>query len=351
MAPLVPPSSRRTFIRELALAPVLASLVSSATPARSRPILKPPRLAPGNVIGLVNPAGATFEREDIVIAQETLAALGFATKLGRHVLDRRGYFAGTDAERAADINAMFADPSVHALLAVRGGWGCNRILPLLQYDRIREHPKALIGYSDITALLVAIYARSGLVTFHGPVGISTWNAFSVDYFRRVLMDGQAVTFTNPVDTGDNLVQTRDRIETITPGTASGVLVGGNLSVLSAMMGSAYLPDWKSTILFLEETDENVYRVDRMMTQLLLAHVLSGISGFVFGQCTHCTPGEGYGSLTLEEVFDDLIKPLNIPAWSGSMIGHIEKKFTVPIGVPVSIDAAAGSITMNEPAVV
>ncbi len=329
----------------------MAALSAAIVPQHSVPILKPPRLAPGHVIGLVNPAGVTYTRESIEIVQETLAALGFATKLGAHVLDRRGYFAGTDEDRAADINDMFEDSSVNAIMAVRGGWGCNRILPLLRYDRIRKNPKALIGYSDITSLLVAIYAKSGLVTFHGPVGGSTWNTFSVDYFRQVLMEGKAVTFMNPTDTGDNLVQTKDRIETITPGTARGVLVGGNLSVLSAMMGSEYLPEWKSTVLFLEETDENVYRVDRMLTQLLLAGVLPKIAGFVFGQCTHCTPGEGYGSLTLEDVFADLITPLHIPAWSGSMIGHIEKKFTIPIGVPASIDAASGVITMEEPAVV
>src|SRR5690606_15838978 len=136
------------------------------------------------------PAGAIYEPVDLEVARETLAALGLRAKAGAHVLDRYGYLGGTDAARADDLHAMFADPEVRAVLALRGGWGAARLLPLLDFDLIRQNPKILVGYSDITALLLAVYARAGLVTFHGPVGISTWNAFSVDAFRRVLFDGE-----------------------------------------------------------------------------------------------------------------------------------------------------------------
>jgi muramoyltetrapeptide carboxypeptidase len=155
---------------------------------------------------------------------------------------------------------------------------------------------------------------------------------------------------NPKTTGDNLVVTRDRIDTITPGTARGVLVGGNLSVLVAMFGSPYLPDWKGAILFLEDDGEQIYRVDRMMTQLKLAGVLERLAGFVMGKCTGCEPGSGYGSLTLKEVLADHLLPLGIPAFSGAMIGHIENKFTVPVGLPAEIDAGKGTLTLLEPAV-
>jgi muramoyltetrapeptide carboxypeptidase len=328
----------------------LAALPRASAGERPVTTVKPRRLAAGDTVGLINPAGATFARSDLSLVIETLAALGLTARPGEHVLDRYGYLAGTDAARASDLNAMFADDAVKAILAVRGGWGCNRILPLLDYDAIRSHPKVLMGYSDITSLLVAVYARSGMVTFHGPVGTSTWNQFSLGYFRRVVMEGEAATFRNPTSPGDNLVQTRDRIDVITPGTARGVLVGGNLSVLAAMIGSTYLPSWKNVLLFLEDDNEPVYRIDRMLTQLRLAGVLEQLSGFVFGKCTNCGPGEGYGSLTLEEVFADHIAPLRIPAFSGAMIGHIENKFTIPIGIEADMDADNGTLTMRERAV-
>ena len=344
--------SRRHFLKQLGLATVFTHLAPTVLASPSDlSIIKGRRLKVGDTVGLINPAGATFVPDDIEIAQESLAALGLKTKVGKHALDRYGYLGGTDIARAEDVNTMFADSDVAAILCIRGGWGCNRILPLLNYDIIKKNPKILCGYSDITSLLVAIYARTGLVTFHGPVGISTWNQFSLNYFKKVLFDAETVVMENPKSIGDNLAQTKDRIDTITKGKAKGRLVGGNLSVLSAMVGSPYLPNWKNSILFLEETDENIYRVDRMLTQLKLAGILGQLSGFVFGKCTKCEPGDGYGSLTLEEVFNDHIKLLNIPAWYGSMIGHIENKFTVPVGVEAEINAEAGTIRLLEASVI
>ena len=343
--------SRRAFIRNSGVA-ALAAFVSPHVRALGQGAspVKPPRLRPGDMVGLINPAWAVNEESDLEIVKEVVIALGLKYTLGKHVLDRYGYFAGRDEDRAADVNAMFADPSVNCILAVRGGWGCNRILPLLDYDLMSKSPKVIIGFSDVTSLLIAIYARCNMVTFHGPVGISTWNQFSVDYFKRILFGGEAVTMQNPTTTGDSLVQTKDRIRTITPGVARGRLVGGNLSVLASMVGSQFLPDWKNVILFLEDDGEKIYRVDRMLTQLKMAGILGQVSGVVFGKCTNCEPGEGYGSLTLDEVLDDHIRPLGIPAWSGAMIGHVENKFTVPLGVQVEIDAQRGTIQMLEAAV-
>ncbi|MFH1852666.1 MAG: LD-carboxypeptidase [Candidatus Neomarinimicrobiota bacterium] len=342
---------RRNFLKSLgalALLPLAPLLGKSAT-KQPRHLLAP-RLRPGQVVGLINPAGVTYQPDDIAIAEETLAALGLGAKRGKHLLDRYGYLAGTDQDRAADVNAMFADPEIDAVMAVRGGWGCNRILPYLDYSAISRHPKIIIGYSDITSLLVAINARTGLVTFHGPVGISTWNPFTVEQFRQILFDGAQVLMRNPEETNNLGVITRDRVQTITGGKARGRLVGGNLSVLAAMVGSDYLPDWDDKVLFLEEVGEDIYRVDRMLTQLKLAGILDRIQGFIFGKCTKCDPGESYGSLTLDEVLADHVKPLGIPAWQGAMIGHIEDKFTVPVGVEVEIDADSGTLQMLEAAV-
>ncbi|MCF7824868.1 MAG: LD-carboxypeptidase [Candidatus Marinimicrobia bacterium] len=323
----------------------------SASGIFSKSPLKPPRLNAGDTIGLINPAGATFYTEDVLIAKETMAALGLKTKSGKHLMDRYGGLAGKDADRAADVNEMFRDPEVDAIIALRGGWGCNRILDLLDYHSIAKNPKIIMGYSDITSLLLAFNAKTSLVTFHGPVGISTWNKYSTDYVKRLLFDGEIFTLENPKEIGDNLTQTKDRIETIHGGTATGRLLGGNLSVLAAMIGSDYLPDFKDNILFLEDVGEDAYRIDRMLTQLKLSGVLESISGFVFGKCSKCDSSGEIGDLTLEEIFNDHIKPLGIPAWYGSMIGHIEDKFTVPLGVEAKIDAQKGSITLLESAVV
>lgn len=325
--------------------------LASASGLFSKTALKPPRLKTGDTIGLINPAGATFHPDDVNIAAETFAALGLKMKAGEHLLDRYGYLAGTDAARAADVNSMYADPSVNAIITLRGGWGCNRILDMLDYKMIGKNPKILMGYSDITSLLLALHAKTSLVTFHGPVGTSTWNAYSTGFVKRLLFEGETFTMENPTDKGDNLTQVNDRILTIHGGQSSGKLLGGNLSVLSAMVGSDYLPDFKNNILFVEEVDEAAYRVDRMLTQLKLAGILNEISGFVFGKCSHCDSGDSYSSFTLEEVLNDHIKPLGIPAWFGSMIGHIEDKFTIPLGVNAEIDGDKGSIKLLEPAVI
>lgn len=352
------PTSRRRFLARAAAASalsiaapaVLAAPSAASDAAFPADVIKPPRLQPGQTVGLVAPAGAIYEPDDVVVVEEIVRALGLVPRRGAHLLDRRGYLAGTDEARAADLNDFFADPDVDALLPLRGGWGVARLLPLLDYDVIRAHPKVLVGYSDITALLLAIYARAGVVTFHGPVGISSWNPFSVDHFRRVLFDAEAVRLANPAERGRGLTVTDDRVLTIRPGRARGRLAGGNLTVLTALVGTGYLPDWRGHILFLEDVGEDVYRIDRMLTQLRLAGVLDGLAGFVFGKCSSCSAGGGYGSLTLSEVFNDHVCPLGIPAWQGAMIGHISDKFTVPVGVEAEIDAARGTITLLEPAV-
>jgi muramoyltetrapeptide carboxypeptidase len=282
----------------------------------------------------------------VQIASESLGALGLNVRLGDHLMARHGYLGGDDKARAADINALFADPAVAAIHPIRGGWGSSRVLPYLDYDVIRRHPKVILGFSDISALLLAIHAKTGLVTYHGPIALGRWDAFSIDYYRRVLFDGESVTYGNKRELSERnaLVQTEFRVQTIAPGTARGRLLGGNLTVLTTILGSPYLPDWNGAILFAEDVHEEPYRIDRMLTQLKLAGVLDGLKGFVFGSCAECEPGEGnYAVLTLEEIFADHIKPLGIPAWHGAMIGHQQPQWTLPEGVEVEIDATAGTI--------
>lgn len=340
---------RRDFIGSAALASLLPLVgASRSAVAAPRTRVLPVALNPGDTVALVSPSSATDERLSLQLAREVMQALGFEVKTGAHYAARHGSLAGTDDQRAGDLNAMFADDEVKAIVCVRGGSGAARLLPLLDYDAIRANPKVLLGYSDITALLNAILAQAGLVTFHGPIGAGSWNGFNVDQFRRLFFERDLMQYRNVVDAGDELVPRKHRTLTITGGKARGELVGGNLSVLVGLAGSPYLPDFDGRILFLEDVDEAPYRVDRMLTTLKLMGALDRIAGFIFGECTDCDPGEGYGSLTLDQIFDHHIKPLGIPAYRGAMIGHIREQFIVPVGGRVEMDADAGSFRMLEP---
>lgn len=314
-------------------------------------LLRPPRLREGDTLGLFNPSGAIYERAPYEIARETMQALGFRVREAPNLRARYGHMAGTPAQRAADIHALFADPEVQGLLAVTGGSGANRVLPLLDYDLIARHPKFLGGFSDLTALLTAVHVKTGLVTFHSPLARSEWNAFSIEQFKAVAVQGLAHTMRNPVLAGDEPVAREGRITTIRGGQAQGPLAGGNLAVLTSLAGTPYWPRLDGAILFLEDVNEYVYRVDRMLSTLMLGGALARVAGVVLGGFTDCAPSEGsFGTLTLDEVFDDYFGPLGVPVFRGASFGHIKRKFTLPLGVTARMDADAGTLTLLEPAV-
>jgi muramoyltetrapeptide carboxypeptidase len=319
----------------------------------------PERLHTGDTVALVSSAFRAPDDSTIQFAKERLETLGLHVKFGKSVFSHNNYFAGTDQERAQDINNMFASPEVKAIFEVRGGWGANRVLPYLNYTLIKRNPKIIIGFSDITSLLLAINAKTGLITFHGTMGVEEWPEYTVNYMRQVLFDGEATQFSNPVtdiDPKKDVIQTENRIHTVRSGIVQGRILGGNLTTLVSMLNSGYLPQWKGAILFVEDVDEDYYKIDRMMNQLQMAGVLKQISGFVFGQCVDCSAGNNsttssmLGSENLDNILDHYIKPLNIPAWSGAMIGHMPQMMTVPEGAEVKIDADKGTITMLNAAV-
>jgi muramoyltetrapeptide carboxypeptidase len=342
---------------------MIMALLSLLTPmlglaqSESR-LLRPPALKAGDTVALVASAWRTPDTTAIEEATARLKVLGLKVKYGHSLFKQNAYFAGTDRERAADLNAMFKDPEVNGILELRGGWGTNRILEYLDYEAIGQHPKILMGFSDITSLLLGIYAKTGLITFHGTIGAYPWPAFTVDSLKRVLFSAETVQFQNPIQLPEletDIIQTENRIQTIRGGKAKGRLLGGNLSVLTAMLDSPYLPSLKGAILFVENIGVQYYQIDRMMSQLQKAGILKEIKGFVFGQCTDCEASSEsvgmLGSQSLRQILDHYIKPLNIPAWSGAMIGHNPKMFTLPEGIPVEIDADKGTITLLEPATV
>jgi muramoyltetrapeptide carboxypeptidase len=337
---------RRSFIRLGALALVATpflSVAGSKEKAAPLPSLKPPALKPGDTIAITSPAGAVWDSHQVDLFASILQNLGFKIKRGKTLTEHYGYFAGTDELRAKELNGFFMDPEVKAIFCMKGGWGCARLLTMIDYAGIAAHPKIIMGFSDITSLLIAIQVKCGLVTFHGPVGNSGWNDFTVDYFKRVLMNAEQVTYLPTAKPEDNPL-------TLYSGKARGILMGGNLSVLSGMMGSDYLPQWKDKILFLEDTGEEPYRLDRMFTQLKLCGVLQNISGFVFGKCVKCTAEEPDKAFTFQQMLEQNIKPLGIPAFSGAMIGHIENKFTLPLGIEAELDADKGTIRLLEASV-
>ncbi|SEJ36094.1 muramoyltetrapeptide carboxypeptidase [Cyclobacterium xiamenense] len=342
---------KRTFIKTLSLGLGMGTVAGfPASAARLAPPKKllPKRLQPGDRVGLISPSAATADRMEFTYAREAMEALGLSVKEGKYLSSRRGHLAGSDAERAEDLNEMFGDKRIKAVVCIRGGSGAARILPLIDYELIRKNPKPILGYSDITALHNAIHAQTGLVTFHGPNGSGSWNPFNANQFRSVFFGKEnRLTYRNEVEETEDLVVKKNRIRTIYPGKASGDLVGGNLTVLTALAGSPYLPDFKNKLLFLEDIGEEPYRIDRMMSTLMLMGVLKEIKGFVFGQCTDCDPSGGYGNLTIDQILDDYLLPLRIPAYRGAMIGHVPKQFLLPFGAKVTLDADAGTLETDE----
>jgi len=356
--------TRRGVIQKIALAGIggaVAGMPGLAVPAAlknapAHPRLPPPRVAPprlrkGDTLGLVAPAGFVGDRFGLEEIADTVRAMGLEPKFAPHLLSREGYLAGPDAARAEDLMAMFADESVRAIMAVRGGWGGARILPLLDFAKIARTPKLFCGFSDNTALHLAFAARTGVTSIHGPNASASWPPAAWESFAGIAFEGATPTYAVPSGGGANLAGRGSGVRTFRSGTARGRLLGGNLSVLAALVGTPYLPDFSGAILFLEDTNESEYRIDRMLTQLKLAGVLDGLAGLVFGQCTGCTnPDGGYSNFTIYEVLDSRFATLGIPAFQGLSFGHIAAQVSLPVGTLSEIDADAGTLRLLEPAV-
>ncbi|MBO6766943.1 MAG: LD-carboxypeptidase [Erythrobacter sp.] len=323
-----------------------AALMPLAAAARSR--RKPPRLRQGDTVGLVAPASAVMLPHELDRAIHWITGMGLVPKLGGHVAEQDGYLAGTDIDRAADINAMFADPQVRAIFTIRGGWGGARILPLLDWTSIRTNPKLLIGYSDTTALHCAIAGRAGFPTLHAPNAASRWEAASWESLWNIAFAGAM-----PVLGGEEAERASGRAaRTLVPGAARGRLLGGNLTVLSTLMGTGWLPSFDGAILVLEDINEEPYRVDRMLQQLQLAGVFERVAGVVFGQCTRCNSRDpDYAGFTLDDVLERHLGGIAKPVVAGFNTGHVRGQLTLPIGVMVELDGGARHLRMLEPAVI
>ena len=311
-------------------------------------LLKPQKLRKRDVIGLVAPASPPTEPEKIDSGVRYLESIGYRVKVGTHVRDVHGYLAGTDEQRAADLNEMFRDPSVKAIFVVRGGYGLSRILHLLDYRTIRQNPKIVVGYSDLTTLQLALWRKIGLVTFSGPmVAVEMCDGmdpYTEDHFWRVLTSTSKI---GPLE-GPAGRPARSMRE----GKQTGTLLGGNLSVLCTLLGTHYSPSWQQVLLVLEEIGEEPYRIDRMLMHLLHANVFSSISGLAFGQFIDCRPKDSSKTqFTVELILEQFTHDLHLPVIADLAYGHLPKKLTLPWGLRARIDGTRGRIELLESAVV
>jgi muramoyltetrapeptide carboxypeptidase len=272
-------------------------------------------------VAIIAPAGPLRDIKQADEFEKKLIELGFVPVMGENVKSKTGFFSAMDSERKKELEKYFLDPEVKAIIGIKGGWGCARLLPILDYELIKSHPKILMGFSDITALLNGITLKTGLITYHGPVGTATWYEYSLNYIKNVLMKGEKTVFKSTSD-----------FKTLTKGTAEGILFGGNLSVLSGLVGTDYFPDPKGKILFLEDVEEEPFRIDRMLTHMKLAGIFSKLNGIIIGKFRDCEAEEHDFSFTVEEVLDEHFSNFHIPVYRGANIGHIRDKFTVPIGI-------------------
>lgn len=313
-------------------------------------IIKPPRLKPGDTLGLVAP-GSYITGQELNDSIKNLSGLGFKVVYTNNILSKNGYFSGTDKQRASDVNQMFQRKDIAGIICARGGYGCTRILPLLNYNVIKSNPKVIIGYSDVTALLYGIYKETGLVCFHGPVGISTYNDFTNENFKSSLMNPEInLVLKNAVPENDD---EEYKPLTIKDGVGRGELIGGNLSVVVSLLGTQYDVDTKNKIIFLEEMEEDPYRIDRMLTQLRMADKFDGAAGIALGVFKDCKPSEKTSfdsSFTLIEVLKERLGDLKIPVVYGMSFGHIENKFILPVGIKAELDSSKQTITLLEAAV-
>ena len=343
---------RRELLAGLATLPFLAQSVlgKKREVSSNKKVIKPKRLAKGDMIGVIAPAsGGTAE--EFAKALQNMVDLGFKTKVGKNARNINGFLAGTDKERLDDLHWAFGDKEIDAVWCVRGGYGVSRLLPNVDFGLIKKNPKIFVGYSDITALHTAIFQNAGLVTFHGPVAASTYSDYTKNHVVNVLMNPSAPykieLSPDNVAKESNLFKT----EIITKGKCRGKIVGGNLSLLTALAGTPFaLRNVKGKILFIEDVGELPYRVDRMLTQLRQSVDLHSLAGIALGVFEDCNP-KNSDSQSLIDVVKDRLGDLKIPVIYGLSFGHIRDQFTLPVGIEAELDTENATMTFLETGVV
>lgn len=346
---------RRNFLAGLSatLTFPMTSTIAYAS-GQSNELIKPKALKQGDTVGLITPSTEVIDPDRLALAAKTLKYFGLRVRLGNNVGKRSVNYASSVNARLDDLHTMFADKAVDGIFAVRGGYGAGHLLDRIDYSLIRKNPKIFLGYSDITALHLAIYKRAGVVTFHGPVAVSSFSDYTQAAFRKALFDSRPLgRLSNPQE--GNLLRPEHNLRTVKSGRVSGQLIGGNLSLIAATMGTDFEIDTRGKILFLEDVDEQPYSVDRMLTHLRLAGKLDSAAGIIFGECAECAPRDYKPSFaspySLGEVVDNILGGLKVPVLYGLTIGHTADQLTLPMGVKAILDADKGYVEITEPAVI
>jgi muramoyltetrapeptide carboxypeptidase len=344
---------RRDFICLTAVLPLFTNgLFANKNKIKNNVINKPKAIKKGSKIGIVAPGSAVSSPADIQKAEEVLNYFGFVPVWGKNVSSGSGYKTRSSRERLSDFNGFIRDNEIDAIMAVRGGYGSAYLLQGLDYKALAANPKLIIGYSDITAILMAVYKKSGIVGLHGPVLLSDFDELTTDCFSKMI-SGNATNFILQNPESKDGLRTTNRCRTITPGKATGKLIGGNLSMICSLMGTPYEPDTTDHILFLEDVGEAPYRIDRMLMQLKMGGKFEKVKAIVWGRCNDCLPGDSRGTWDsdLDEVLDRILGQLKVPCFSGLLFGHTDSQFTLPIGIEAELYADTHTIKILEEAVV
>lgn len=304
-------------------------------------------LADGDLIGLVAPSSPSTG-EAVEGAVRAVEKMGFSVRLGRSCHAALGYMAGPEELRAADLNAFFADDAVKAIFCLRGGDGAIRLPPLIDMAVVAAHPKIFLGYSDITILHLIFTQKGGFCTFHGPMVVTdflrkTFAGYEEDCLLKALCDSRPLGEIVPFEGAPAM-------EGLVGGCAEGELTGGNLALVCSLLGTPWEIDTRGKVLLLEDTDEPVYRIDRMLSQLRLAGKLEDAAAVVLGQFTNITAKDPKRTFRLEEIFEAVVAPVGKPTVLNAPFGHGTKKATLPLGARAAVDGSRGTVTVIESAV-
>jgi muramoyltetrapeptide carboxypeptidase len=298
-----------------------------------RALLAPPLLGTGARVALISPSGPLRDVTELARAEAHARVFGWETIVGPHAMGRAGYFAGTDEQRAADLVSAIADPTIDGIWCLRGGYGAARLLPRVNLESIAAQPKALIGYSDITALHAAWW-HAGVTSYHGPTGRAELTMMTRDSLRKAVVLGTDSAGHAP------------ECSVIRGGVATGRLVAGNLAVLTSLVGTPWAITFRDAIVVIEDINEATYRIDRMLTQLLQSGAFDGCAGLALGQFTDCPSHTDDGERSLESVVREFADVLQVPTLLGIPCGHVENQWTLPLGALATLDATAGTLTIQ-----
>ena len=311
-------------------------------------IIKPKKLQKGDVIGVISPASSPDELTKIEKGVSYLEKLGFRVEVGKNVGKERGYLAGEDSERLEDFHNMFKDKNVKAIFSVRGGYGSGRLLDKINYKLIKQNPKIFVGYSDITAIQNAIFSQTGLITFAGPMVAVDFcqdevNGFTEEHFWKIITSNKKIgKLSNPND---------EKFFILSKGLGKGRILGGNLAVLTTLLGTKYFPKMKGEILLIEDIGEPPYRIDRFLNHLKLANVLNSVSGIILGRFVDCYENDtSKKTLTLNQVILDYFENIKKPVIYNFKHGHIDENLTIPFGLKCNLNASRGIVEILENAV-